>query len=305
MPVMTKRIDVEAIKAGVSLPALIAESLLLRREGQLMVGLCPFHGERTPSFTVFADHYHCFGCGAHGDVFMWLEHARRMKFSEALAYLGDVDRHPPVAPLAALPPKWADPARNSDLARRLWVEAVDPAETPVEVYLRHRGIRLPDVPAIRFHPACPRGAERLPAMLAQMTCPATGEPIGIHRTFLSPDGSAKAAGKAKMMLGTAGVIRLSELTGRSLGLAEGVESALTAIQVVGWKPVWAAGSSGGIKRFPPRPGHSLVIFADGDEVGLTSARQCAARWVAVGAEVRIHIPPPGKDWNDIAQRSSM
>ena len=83
-------------------------------------------------------------------------------------------------------------ATTAGLARRIWGEAVPPAGTLVEAYLRGRGLALPVGAPLRFHPACPRGAERWPAMLALMTDPVTGEPCGVHRTFLTRDGGGKA-----------------------------------------------------------------------------------------------------------------
>ena len=56
-----------------------------------MVGLCPFHTEKTPSFTVndAKKFYHCFGCGAHGDVIRWYIEYQRMTFPEAVEHLKD------------------------------------------------------------------------------------------------------------------------------------------------------------------------------------------------------------------------
>lgn len=140
-------------------------------------------------------------------------------------------------------------------------------------------------------------------MLALMTDPVTGEPCGVHRTFLLPDGSGKAPiDKPKMMLGPAGVIRLAEPICEGLGLAEGIETALAVMQAIGWGPVWAAGTRGGIERFPVLPGHCVTIFADGDTPGLKAARECAARWAAAGHEALIHVAPDGQDWNDCARR---
>jgi len=168
---------------------------------------------------------------------------------------------------------------KQELARRIWIESRDPRGSPVETYLRHRGVRLPDEPVIRYHPRCPRTGGPLPAMLALMTVPETGEPCGVHRTFLQPDRSGKAPiDKPKMMLGSAGVIRLAEPICEGLGLAEGIETALSVAQRIGWRPVWAAGTRGGIERFPVLPGHCLTVFADGDAPGMTAARACAARW---------------------------
>lgn len=76
---------------------------------------------------------------------------------------------------------------------------------------------------------------------------------------------------------------------------------MSAIQTIGWGPVWAAGSAGNIRTFPVLPGHALTVFADGDNAGIEAARACAARWAAAGFECLIHIAPHGKDWNDVAR----
>ena len=138
-----------------------------------------------------------------------------------------------------------------------------------------------------------------------MVDPVTGAPCGIHRTFLLPDGIGKApVEKPKMMLGTAGVVHLADPLGVGLGLAEGIETALAAMQAIEWGPVWAAGSRGMIAKFPILPAVTLNIFADADDAGdgLRSARECAARWAAGGGEVLIHLAPDGEDWNDAVRR---
>lgn len=107
-----------------------------------------------------------------------------------------------------------------------------------------------------------------------------------------------------MMAGHAGVIRLSpdvEVTG-GLGLAEGIETALSVVQGFGWRPVWAAASAGAIARFPVLPSiEALTIFADPDGAGLRAAEECAGRWRAAGREARTVAPPAG-DWNDVHRR---
>ena len=226
----------------------------------------------------------------------------REAYRWALAWLGEdrreAPRTRPMMPVARL-----EPSGTLDLARRIWRESSAAAGSPVEAYLRSRGLSIDGAP-VRFHPACPRGAELLPAMLALMTDPITGEPCGVHRTFLQPDGSRKALGVAKMMAGNAGVIRLTpdeDVTG-GVGLAEGIETALSVMQGFGWRPVWAATSAGAISRFPVLSGiGALTIFADRDGAGLTAARECAARWMVAEREARI-IRPPAGDFNDFAQR---
>ena len=54
-----------------------------------MVGRCPFHSEKTPSFTVFEDNFHCFGCGAGGDALTFLLKTQNKDFKELIAELAE------------------------------------------------------------------------------------------------------------------------------------------------------------------------------------------------------------------------
>lgn len=216
------------------------------------------------------------------------------------------DRH-----RTSIPEQTPQPRSSSDkaeLARQVWQEARPAPGSLVETYLASRGLTLPPGAPLRFHPACPRGKERLPAMVALMTDPVTGEPSGgIHRTFLAPDGRGKAAGAAKMMLGPAGVIRLvpDEEIGSGLGISEGIETALAVMQGWGWRPVWATGSAGGIKGFPVVPGiECLTIFPDADDNGASveASEACRVRWKEAGREVQWGVPPKGTDFADLMAR---
>lgn len=70
---------------------IVCEDVTLHRRGSEMVGLCPFHEERSPSFSVNPTKalYRCFGCGAKGDVITYLQSKRGMSFGEAMRYLRD------------------------------------------------------------------------------------------------------------------------------------------------------------------------------------------------------------------------
>ena len=79
----------DEIRDKVSLSALIGRKVKLTRRGHEYTGLCPFHREKTPSFTINEEKgfYHCFGCGAHGDVISYLVEAEKMPFIEAIEHL--------------------------------------------------------------------------------------------------------------------------------------------------------------------------------------------------------------------------
>jgi hypothetical protein len=75
------------IKSRVSFAALVAERIPISRCGHNFVALCPFHSERTPSFRIYRDHGHCFGCGWHGDQLRWLIDYGRLGFLGAVRAL--------------------------------------------------------------------------------------------------------------------------------------------------------------------------------------------------------------------------
>ena len=82
----------DEIRDKVSLSALIGRKVKLTRRGHEYIGLCPFHREKTPSFTINDEKgfYHCFGCGAHGDVISYLVDAEKMPFLEAIEHLANM-----------------------------------------------------------------------------------------------------------------------------------------------------------------------------------------------------------------------
>src|SRR5512146_395415 len=70
-------------------PPSFIDYVRLKRAGNSYKGLCPFHGEKTPSFVVNRDKgfFHCFGCGAGGDVFKFLEMHESIGFQDAVRQL--------------------------------------------------------------------------------------------------------------------------------------------------------------------------------------------------------------------------
>lgn len=87
---MIPRNYVEKIQEQTDLVTLISEYVKLQPSGRSLKGLCPFHSERTPSFTVDPEKqlFHCFGCGQGGDAFAFLMKIESLSFPEAVAWAG-------------------------------------------------------------------------------------------------------------------------------------------------------------------------------------------------------------------------
>ena len=83
--------SIERVKEAVDMVALVGARSDLRRVGSRWTGLCPFHDERTPSFSVNAEHklYHCFGCGESGDAIKFVEQTEGLDFREAVEMLAE------------------------------------------------------------------------------------------------------------------------------------------------------------------------------------------------------------------------
>jgi DNA primase len=81
--------DVDRVRSGTDLVALVSERVALRRVGTRWVGLCPFHSENTGSFSVNAElgRYYCFGCLARGDAISWLRDTEHLDFPSAVELL--------------------------------------------------------------------------------------------------------------------------------------------------------------------------------------------------------------------------
>ena len=83
--------EIAQVRAATDIVALIGETVALKRTGQRWTGLCPFHSEKTPSFSVNAEEgrYYCFGCRVSGDQITWVREIQRLEFIEALRLLAD------------------------------------------------------------------------------------------------------------------------------------------------------------------------------------------------------------------------
>ena len=106
------RIDVAGLLARTDLVDLIGRVVDLRKRGREYVGLCPFHSESTPSFTVSPakGFFHCFGCGCNGNAIGWLMQHEGLEFLDACKRLGAQDFESRLAP----PPKIARAGKPRD-----------------------------------------------------------------------------------------------------------------------------------------------------------------------------------------------
>ena len=147
-----KDASVEAVKQSADIVALVEARTRLRKVGGRYTGLCPFHEEKTPSFSVSPDRgtYHCFGCGVGGDAITFVEEIEGVDFVGAIEWLAD---------RFSVPLEYEESSPAADAARRrrdrlhalleqaaafyeryLWESA---AGEPVRAYLAGRGLEEP------------------------------------------------------------------------------------------------------------------------------------------------------------------
>ena len=81
----------EQLRANTDIESVISPYVNLRRRGKNLVGLCPFHNEKTPSFTVYPENgsFYCFGCGVGGDVITFVRRMENLDYMEAVKQLAD------------------------------------------------------------------------------------------------------------------------------------------------------------------------------------------------------------------------
>ena len=143
---MTGRIRDEAIRAvreRASLSEVVSDVVALRRRGRSAVGLCPFHSEKTPSFTVSEERgfFHCFGCGEHGDVFAFVMKTQALTFPEAVRRVAE-RFGVPLPEEAGVPAQRREPlaAVNAVAAAFFQGELGGPGGGRARAYLRERGL---------------------------------------------------------------------------------------------------------------------------------------------------------------------
>ena len=295
-------IDFAAARA-VPISTVIGATIPLRRAGRDLVGRCPFHDEKSPSFTVNDDKgfAHCFGggCGWHGDVVDFIIAVHGVDAREAVAMITGGSL--PVIEQRPAPNRPVPERETSAEAVALWQSAASAAGTPAEAYLRHRAIDIALPDTIRFARLSYGRRGPLHPVLVALITDVCNRPIGIQRTYLATDGLGKAdVPKAKLSLGriTGGAIRLGAAAPRIV-ICEGLEDALTLQHGLDM-PAWASAGAGNMPsmRFPADV-RELVIGSDNDAGGQAEAAKAGERHAAAGLSVRIIRPAEwAKDFND-------
>lgn len=293
-------IDIVSIRAAHPLPAIAGEQVRLHRAGREWKGCCPFHADRSPSFTIFADgdRFHCFGCGASGDVLDYVARLHGFGLIDAARALcgGDL----PKIALPVLPP--AGKSDRAGEAATIWERAVPAAETLAEACLAFRGLSPPFPPDLRFTRLPCGNSGPLPCLVAAVRDVA-GDLTGIQRIYLRTDGRGKAdLPKPKLSLGkvAGGAIRLGDLDSEgTVTVCEGLEDGLSLCEMLGGA-VWVAAGASMLPamKFPPDV-RAIIIAADNDAAGAVAAQKAAIAFAARGLTVRIIRPLAGfKDFND-------
>jgi len=297
--------DLDAIRQRHPLPGVVGASVKLKRKGNEWVACCPFHADRTPSFTIFAggQRYHCFGCGSGGDVLDYVQQARGVGLREAVELLGEGV----IVTVPVIMPAVVDEPDRSDEARAIWQAAAPIRGTLADTYLRTRGISIPLPDSLRFARLRYGTKGPLHPVLVALVESVGGEPCGIQRTYLNEAGTGKAAvAKAKLSLGKVkgGAIRLAP-PAAELMVCEGLEDGLSLQQTFA-RAVWVAAGATMLPgmRFPFTV-LSIVIGADADEAGEREARKAGEAFAAANLSARIIRPLEGwKDFNAELQGAS-
>lgn len=252
--------------------------------------------------------YFCSGCGA-GDGVQLAMGITGQSFRDVARA---VERIAGTARPSNTKPERSDDDKLRAL-RRAFLES-KPIERGDEAcrYLAGRGLRLYDLPeSIRLHPGMPYrdgGAVMgtFPTMLATVT-DAAGRALSMHRTFIQDGTKAPVPAPKKLMQGlplSGAAIRLTPVS-RSLGIAEGIETALAASELFE-VPVWSCISTAGIESFEPPEGvRHVIVFADNDAnfAGQAAAYRAAHRLSLKSYEVEVCIPPNAGDWLDELNRA--
>lgn len=302
---------------------------------------CPVHGGKD-GFRVFKDVDEtggtvCNTCGINSDGIATLRWISGWRYSDTVRAVADYLRvgsrnAMPVRQVAKpLPHTGDDDERLRQSLNRVWNESIPIADRdaePARLYLARRGISIAPPETLRFHPSLSYydGEKKIgsfPAIIA-MVSGASGNPVTIHRTYLTPDGKKAPVESPKKLMGypkdrkiIGGAIRLTEADAQVIAVAEGLETSLAVMEGTGL-PVWCTVNALLLENFiPPSETERVLVFADKDRAteqhpkghGQEAAKQLVLRLWKMGIKASAIVPageiPSGQkslDWLDILDR---
>jgi putative DNA primase/helicase len=279
---MPNSIDVPALRSAALAPDIIGRYVALTKHGHEHKGLCPFHTEKTPSFTVYGDKFHCFGCGAHGDV---IDFVRKV---ESLDFRAAADR------VAGMVGTFAAPdAPAAERMKPTWTPILpvpDDAPSPPPSHHVHG---TPDA-TWTYHD----GAGRLLGYVRRFNRPDGGKEV-VPLCYCS-DGAGNSSWRSISFPKPRpifGLERLAANTDANVVICEGEKATIAGRKlfpqaiVITWP--------GGAKAFhyvewSPLAGRKIVLWPDADAAGMAAALGIADILRDIAAGVRIALPPPGK-----------
>lgn len=305
------RIDAAQVHAQVNWPVVLEQAGIDSKYLRNRHGPCPACGGKDRfrfDNKGGKGAYFCSGCGP-GDGFTLLMRTFGMSFADAIqrvCQIVGIQQAEPVQ-MPVREPEAEEVARPTRRVLNLLRETC-PVEDcqPVAAYLASRGLwPLPAGHSLRAHPSVEyfherQSVGRFPALVATVT-DLEGDRVTAHVTYLEQMG-AKLSGfePRKILSGMTGrkgcAVRLVA-AGPVLGIAEGIETALSASRIHG-TPTWAALNTSLLQKFVPPAGvERLVIYADRDVAGLNAAAK-------LGEELQGRVTytirtPDAKDWNDV------
>jgi putative DNA primase/helicase len=270
---------------------------------------CPFCGGKDRfRFTDYngSGGYICNQCGA-GSGFDLLMKAKGWDFRTAAAEVDQVLGHCELD----RPRRGRSDEQKQQAIREQWESArqISP-EDAAGRYLRQRChlIGFPD--DLRFEPSlyCSGELRRYPGMLAKVSAP-DGTMTNVHRTYLTSTGTKAAIDQPRRMMpgsiAQGSAVRLAP-HGSSLGIAEGIETAFSAMALT-QIPCWAALNAPMLRSWqPPSDVEQIIIYADHDEnyVGQEAAYALARRLRTEGRRAFVRLPDKmGEDFNDVYLRN--
>ena len=145
MPGRIRDDAIRTIRDRANIVEVVSDLVSLRRRGASFLGLCPFHTEKTPSFTVSAERgfFHCFGCGEHGDVFGFVMRTQGLAFPDAVRRVADRFGLAVSEEVAGVAARSAEPlvSANAVAARFFQRTLASAAGAEARAYLHDRGMR--------------------------------------------------------------------------------------------------------------------------------------------------------------------